>query len=141
MQAVVGHPLANKTTRALATLLALLALPYATPRFRVLRVAHAPGARDEESAITGRSEGYPAQPIAVGDQKLQATENQGGITNALPATHAKEAPDPDALAKTNGTIAIEDPALERGGHALDPFYASARPHAQTERRTPASRAR
>jgi lysophospholipase L1-like esterase len=62
--------------------------------------------------------------MQVGDQKLSATENQAAITNALPATHAREPLDPDLLARTSGTVAIEDPPeTHRPGHALDPFYA------------------
>ena len=31
------------------------------------------------------------------------------VTNALPESHQQEALDPEVLAKTNGTVAIEDP--------------------------------
>jgi lysophospholipase L1-like esterase len=126
---VERHPLANKTTGALATMLVMLAVPYASPRLRALRVAQLPWERPDEDGEVAAGPDGPSSPtappssFAVGDQKLSATENQAAITNALPAEHAHEELDPDALAKTNGTIAIEDP-IAGSGHALDPFYAS-----------------
>jgi lysophospholipase L1-like esterase len=114
----------NKTTVALATMLALLGLPYAIAPLRGLRVAQLPWERADE--MDTAAEAAPPVPRAfdIGDQKLSASENQAAVTNALPATHAKEALDPDALAKTNGTIAIDDPLSPGGARALDPFYAS-----------------
>jgi hypothetical protein len=123
MQVVERRPLA-KTAATLATMLALLAVPYTSPRLRAFRVAHLPGSPLEEPESTEASPTAPPRVIEVGDQKLAATENQAAVSNALPETHAKEALDPDELAKTNGTIAVEDPVLANGGHALDPFYAS-----------------
>ena len=117
-------PLVNKTTVALATMLALLALPYAIPPLRGLRVAHLPWEREEEPERATEAAPVPPRTFDVGDQKLGATENHAAITNALPATHAKEALDPDELARTNGTIAIDDPPSGDGSRALDPFYAS-----------------
>jgi lysophospholipase L1-like esterase len=130
VQVVERHPLANKTTAALATMLAILAVPYLAPSLRALRVAHVPWERDEDPESAAEPKG-PAAPssFVVGDQKLEATSNQGAISNALPANHAAEALDPEVLAKTNGTVAIVDPALAAvaggggGGRALDPFYA------------------
>jgi lysophospholipase L1-like esterase len=132
VHAVQRFPLANKTTAALATMLALLAIPYTSPRLRLFRVANLPWERAAESDPDTAGTADPRAPapqaaFSVGDQKLGATANEAEVTNALPATHAAEAPDPDALARTNGTIAIEDPALPGGAggaHALDPFYAS-----------------
>jgi hypothetical protein len=131
---VERHPLANKTTAALATMLALLAVPYFFPRLHALRVARVPWqpSDEQEAPVDEGSEGKIAKgtppagtpPIEVGDQRLSATENQAAITNALPATHAKEALDPEALARTNGTVAIEDPPAATGRRALDPFYAA-----------------
>jgi lysophospholipase L1-like esterase len=130
-----SHPLANKTTIALATMLAILAVPYATPKLRALRVVHAPWEADEEPESVGDPRApTPQAAFAVGDQKLGATENDAVITNALPATHVSEALDPDALAKTNGTIAIVDPATATG-HAMDPFYANL---ARTLRKEPSA---
>ena len=124
MQAVERHPFANKTTAAIATMLALLAIPYLSPRLRPLQVAHVPWQHDDEAEAPAEPAGVSPRVVEVGDQKLAATENQAAVTNALPATHAKEALDPEALARTNGTIAIEEPLTEGGGHALDPFYAA-----------------
>ncbi len=118
-------PLANKTTVALGTMLALLAVPYAMPALHALRVARVPWSHEDDADVS--AEPPPATPprsFVVGDQKLGATENQAAVTNALPATHANEALDPDVLAKTNGTVAIEDPPGANGARALDPFYAS-----------------
>src|SRR5271170_4074482 len=95
---VTTHPLANKTTIALATMLALLAIPYATPKLHALRVAHAPWEAEEEPESVGDPRApTPQAAFAVGDQKLGATENDAVVTNALPATHAAEALDPDEL--------------------------------------------
>ena len=129
---VTTHLLANKTTIALGTMLAVLAVPYVTPKLHALRVAHVPWEPDEEpEGATDPHAAPQASSFAVGDQKLSATENEAVVTNALPASHANEALDPDALAKTNGTIAIVDPTSDdpedagaKGAHALDPFYAS-----------------
>jgi lysophospholipase L1-like esterase len=130
VQVVERHPLANKTSAALATMLAILAVPYTTPALRALRVAHPPWEAEAEAEpeASEANDAPPPSPSAfgVGDQKLQATENAATITNALPTTAGatKDALDPEALARTNGTIAIEDPEVDGGGHALDPFYAS-----------------
>ena len=126
MQAVERPPLANKTTVALATMLAILALPYLTPRLHAFRVVHPPWEResDEEPPSSTEQPTTPPRSFAVGDQRLRASENEAAITNALPATHANEALNPEALARTNGTIAIEDPSEGGSEHALDPFYAS-----------------
>jgi hypothetical protein len=105
-------------------MLALLAIPYATPKLRALRVAHPPWEAPEDvEPVADAPVAPPASSFSVGDQKLAATENSGAVTNALPATHSGEVIDPVALAKTNGTIAIDDPVTPTG-HALDAFYAS-----------------
>jgi lysophospholipase L1-like esterase len=114
------HPLTNKTSIALATMLLLLAIPYATPKLRSLRVTRAPWEpKEEEPEATEPGPATPPSAFSVGDQKLHATENEATVTNALPASHHEEAIDEAALAKTNGTVAIDDPS-----HSLDPFYAS-----------------
>jgi hypothetical protein len=134
VRALDRPPLLNKTTVALGTMLALLAVPYAAPGLRALRVVRPPWAHDDDAEASPPSQATaPPKAFTVGDQKLAATENQGAVTNALPATHAQEALDPDVLAKTNGTIAIEDPAGADGARSLDPFYASL---ARTLRREP-----
>jgi len=42
MQPPDRHPLLGKTTAALSVMLLALAVPYASPRLRPLRIAHAP---------------------------------------------------------------------------------------------------
>ncbi len=122
-----AHPLLGKTTRALLVMLAALAVPYATPLLRALRVAPAPWDR----AATQEGNAPPAAAaaptaVATGEQALPASENTPTVNNALPdeAPRAGSAPgalpdiDPDVRA-TLRTIAIEDAS----GHALDPFFA------------------
>jgi lysophospholipase L1-like esterase len=117
------HPLANKTVLALATMLALLAAPYASPRLRALRVVAPPWERPAEPEAAGDpASPAPAPAFVVGEQKLSATENSATVTNALPATHegdVAQTRDAEEIARTRGTIAIEDPQDE-----LAPFYAS-----------------
>src|ERR1700729_4033884 len=99
----------TKTTIALGTMLVLLALPYFSPRLRPLQVVHLPWQEQPRDDAPDPAEGAPPPPrIAVGHQRLSAPENQGAIPNALPAPHAKEALDPDALAGRARTIAIAD---------------------------------
>ena len=99
----------------------LLAIPYLSPKLRPLRVAASPWDPPAESDAVAAPE-KSAAPVAsstVGETTLRATENQGTVTNALPAEKAKEPPpDPAVLAKLAGSIAVEDPT----GHALDAFY-------------------
>jgi lysophospholipase L1-like esterase len=113
------HPLATKTTRALLAMLAVLAVPYATPALRRFRVAEAPWDRDRavEAPAAPLSETARPAPV-VGDQKLGATANEETVSNALP----EKAPplDESALARELGSLAVDDPT----GHALDGYYAS-----------------
>ncbi|WP_394826014.1 GDSL-type esterase/lipase family protein [Pendulispora albinea] len=125
----------GKTARALAVMALVLAIPYLSPKLRSLRVAALPweppppevttaenGAPDEKAANA------PAPANTVGETTLRATENQGTVTNALPSEKTEApVPDPAALAKLAGSIAVEDPT----GRALDAFYAQL---ARTERK-------
>jgi lysophospholipase L1-like esterase len=127
------HPLLGKTTLAIASMLALLAIPYASPRLKGMRVTHAPWepAEPAEPAEGAENLGDPKAPapqpaFVVGDQSLKATANEGTVTNALPEDQAharandpREALDPSVLAKLAGSLAVEDPT----GHALDKLYA------------------
>jgi lysophospholipase L1-like esterase len=111
------HPLFGKTTRTLLVMLAVLAVPYATPRLQRLRVVPAPW--DQVVAPeTPPAETTPPPPVS-GEQALPASENTPTIHNALPdESHATlPALDPD-VAATLRTTAIEDPT----GHALDAFF-------------------
>jgi lysophospholipase L1-like esterase len=111
-----AHPLLAKTPRALLVMLAALALPYASPRLRALRVVRAPwdSVLDEEAAP-------PVAPPAVvaGEQALPASENSPTVNNALPSASNGTFPDIDPqVRETLRTRAIEDP----GGHTLDAFF-------------------
>jgi lysophospholipase L1-like esterase len=122
------HPLLGKTSGALAVMLAVLAVPYASPRLRALRVARAPWDHAVESPATSP----PPAPSVVeaGEQALPASQNTPTVNNALPSEGATTLPDidPDVRA-TLRTAAVEDP----GGHALDAFFARL---ARTERKEP-----
>ena len=116
------HPLLGKTTRALAVMAVALAVPYASPSLRRLRVAEVPWDRSSDATdATDATRGVAPKEAAptVGEATLHASENAGGVTNALPDTPAEEPElDPQILARTAGSLAIEDPT----GHAMDAFY-------------------
>jgi lysophospholipase L1-like esterase len=122
----LDHPLLGKTGQTLLVMLATLAVPYATPRLRALRVVPAPW----DPATPTDDEGSGPMPApsapATGEQALPASQNTPTVNNALPtesaqATEATGAlPDIDPDVKpTLRTVPIEDPT----GHALDAFYA------------------
>jgi len=114
----------GKTTVAIGVMLTLLAVPYATPRLARYRVARAPWDRSAETAaeslaaaatVPGRVE------LTQGETTLKASRNEATVTNALPEAPAAAPPiDAQALAKTKGSIAVEDAT----GTALDAFYTS-----------------
>lgn len=111
----MDNPLLGRTTRVIGIMLAVLAVPYAHPSMRRLRVIHAPWDKEADAA-TAR---LVAPPVAsVGDQALPASLNQATVTNALPDEPERTPLDPAVLAKTVGSLAIEDPT----GTALDAFY-------------------
>ncbi len=117
---VSEHPLLGKTTRALLVMVAALAIPYATPRLRPLRVARLPWdvepAVEEASAQTAQ----PPAPASAGEQELPASENAPTINNALPAGAPASPLELDPIVgSTLRHVAIEDPS----GHALDAFFA------------------
>jgi lysophospholipase L1-like esterase len=126
------HPLLGKTTVALGVMLTLLAIPYASPRLRAYRVTRAPwDTTSSETTTTSETIAAVTAPTpTLGDQSLHASENQGTVTNALPA----EKTDPVLLAETAGSLAVEDPVLQDGKtHALDAFYRSL---ARTDKKEP-----
>ncbi|HEY3822015.1 MAG TPA: GDSL-type esterase/lipase family protein [Polyangiaceae bacterium] len=112
------HPLLGKTPRALLVMLAVLAIPYASPRLRALRVARAPWdpvvEEETREAVT------PAPTVtATGEQALPSSENTPTVNNALPSESRTTLPDIDPdVRPTLRTVAIEDPS----GHALDAFF-------------------
>jgi lysophospholipase L1-like esterase len=111
-------------------MLAVLAVPYGSPRLRALRVAPAPWDR----AASGGDETppaaptAPAAPVASGEQALPASENTPTVNNALPAESGAALPEMDPQVRaTLRTVPIEDGT----GHALDAFYGRL---SRTERR-------
>ncbi|MFO0734930.1 MAG: GDSL-type esterase/lipase family protein [Labilithrix sp.] len=117
----MSHPLLGKTSAAIGVMLVLLAVPYSSPRLARLRVAHMPWEPKEEIAAeseVARTVAAPAPVPTQGETKLQASKNEGTVTNSLPETPALAKPSAEDLAKTKGSIAIEDPS----GHAMDAFY-------------------
>jgi lysophospholipase L1-like esterase len=127
-------PLLGKTSRTLLVMVAVLAVPYATPRLRALRIVPAPWERlrpaDDvagetwleslDGAERARAASAPPAP-SVGEQALPASENMATVNNALPsqATPVVELPDIDPEVRaTLRTVPIQDP----GGHTLDSFF-------------------
>jgi lysophospholipase L1-like esterase len=126
---VSENPLLGKTTRALLVMVAALAVPYATPRLRPLRVVHVPW---DDATDRAPEEAMPAEPApfaaTLGEQALPESENTPTVNNALPADSASSPLDLDPLVKsTLRTVGIENPS----GHALDAFFARL---ARTDRR-------
>jgi lysophospholipase L1-like esterase len=118
------HPLLGKTGRTLLVMVAVLAIPYATPRLRVLRVTPAPWDHTApEDTETEPAAAAPSAAPSSGEQMLPASENTPTVNNALPTESAATLPDIDPDVKaTLRTVAIEDPS----GHALDAFFARLR---------------
>jgi lysophospholipase L1-like esterase len=126
------HPVLGKTTRTLLVMLAALAVPYASPRLRVLRIVRAPWEAAAISEVTPDEPPSASTPPApsAGEQALPASENTPTINNALPAESTATLPeiDPEVRA-TLRTVAIEDSS----GHALDAFFARL---SRTDRKEP-----
>lgn len=118
------HPLAGKTARTLLVMLAALAVPYASPKLRALRVVPAPWDRTPTAEDEPEARAATAPPAASsGEQTLPESENTPTVNNALPAESAPTLPDIDpAVRPTLRTVPIEDAS----GHALDAFFARLR---------------
>jgi lysophospholipase L1-like esterase len=104
------HPLLGKTTRALLVMLAVLAIPYASPRLRKLRIVRAPWDKTEDDALP-TAPVVPPPVTTVGESALGATQNNATITNALPE-EVRVPLDAEELAKAAGSVAIEDETNE-----------------------------
>jgi lysophospholipase L1-like esterase len=103
--------LTGKTARALAVMLALLAIPYASPKLARLRIT------TDWHAVEPSS--VPTPMLTIGETTLNASKNTGTVANALPDERKSDEPlDPAVLAKLAGSVAVED---ESG--ALEAFYA------------------
>jgi lysophospholipase L1-like esterase len=119
MRGVERHPLAGKTTGTLVVMLGLLGVPYASSSLSALRVSPAPWDAAHDRGRIGRA-ASPSPAPTVGEQVLGPTSNEATISNALPEETPSAPIDSAVLAKTAGSLGIEDPT----GHALDAFYAS-----------------
>lgn len=112
---------------AVGVMLAILAVPYLSPRLERLRVARAPWETNISPDPTAIAAVPTAMPVLTqGETKVKASENHATVTNALPdlpaagPTKAKEGA-PEEKASTppaKPVVGIEDPS----GHALDAFY-------------------
>jgi lysophospholipase L1-like esterase len=102
-------------------MLALLAVPYATPRLARFRLVKAPWESvTMDVPLANAAPAAASAPVLTqGETSLKASTNEKTVTNALPDTPATAPLDPKALAKTKGSIAVEDAT----GKALDAFYA------------------
>ncbi len=107
------HPLFGKTSRALVVMGLLLAVPYASPKLRKMRIADAPWDGTAEVATAPS-----AETLSVGEATLSASKNEGTVNNALPEAPKSVEVDPSVLAKAAGSLALEDAT----GHAMDAFY-------------------
>src|SRR6188472_2510096 len=82
----MNHPLGGKTSIAVGVMLTILAVPYFTPRLEKLRVAHAPWQKNisADPSALAQSPVIAAPVLTQGETKVEASENQATITNALP---------------------------------------------------------
>ena len=108
------HPLLRKTTRALLVMLAVLLVPYASPKLRRFRVVHAPWDPVEDDVASGSL--TPAPVTTIGEAKLSETKNNATITNALP-DNDRVPLDAEDLARAAGSVAVDDPTGE-----MNAFY-------------------
>ena len=112
------HPLTGKTARAILVMVAVLAVPYATPRLKALRVARLPW-EAETVLVEPSPPEAPAAPPSAGEQMLPASENTPTVNNALPAESHAALPEIDpSIRAALRAVPIEDPT----GHALDTFF-------------------
>ena len=116
------HPLSGKTTlAAVGVMLVLLAMPYTTAKLARFRVAHLPWEKPaDELEPEAVAQVTPAPAPTQGEAKLEASKNEGTVTNALPDTPYDKGQQVSAadIAKAKGSVAIEDAT----NHALDTFY-------------------
>src|SRR5687767_15124585 len=89
----VSNPLGGKTTMAIATMLAVLAVPYRSPRLSRFRVAHAPWDKTEAKDDTPKTTDAPV--LTQGETQLKASQNVATVTNALPDDSASKAKELD----------------------------------------------
>jgi lysophospholipase L1-like esterase len=115
-----GHPLTGKTARTLLVMVAVLAVPYATPKLRSFRVARLPWQAETATVEAPPAPAPPAAPPTAGEQALPASENTPTVNNALPAESHTALPEIEpAIRAALHAVDVEDPS----GHALDAFFA------------------
>jgi lysophospholipase L1-like esterase len=111
----------TKTIRTLLVMAVALAVPYATPKLRGLRVVSTPwdqNPRDGDSRDVQAATAAPAP--TPGELTLPPSENTPTVSNALPTESVTTLPDLDPIVRSKlHTTPIEDPS----GRALDPFFA------------------
>ena len=101
-------------------MVAALALPYASPSLRSLRVVHVPWPR--QTAPDDANEALAATiapPPQLGEQALPASENTATVNNALPDDAKASAP---MLASDVRSKLRNVPIEDASGHALDAFF-------------------
>lgn len=122
-----AHEASRHTLRVLLVMAVVLAVPYATPRLRALRVVDLPhgaplGEAPEGSEGEAASAAGGAPSVAPGEQALPASENMATINNALPSESPERRGELPRLARevraALRSVSIEDPT----GHALDRFF-------------------
>ena len=111
----MSHPLLGKTSLTLAVMCLALAVPYTSPKLRALRAVEVPW--DRTDAREAPRPPPPDKQPTLGETTLNASQNEGTVTNALGDKKQSEL-DPSVLAKAKGSLAVEDAT----GHALDAFY-------------------
>jgi len=89
----------------------VLAVPYASPRLRRLRVVRAPWDHTQDDSDTASV--VPPPVTTEGETKLSETKNNATVTNAL-KDDDRVPLDAEDLARAAGSVAIEDPTGEMG---------------------------
>jgi lysophospholipase L1-like esterase len=116
-----SHPLGGKTSVAIGVMLTLLAVPYLSSSLSRFRIARAPWDHSITTDVAVAATAPSSAPqLTQGETSLKASKNEATVTNALPDAPALKALDAHALAKTKGSLAVEDETE----HALDAFYTS-----------------
>lgn len=105
------HPFRGKTIRALGLMLALIAVPYLSPRLSALRVVSLGEEPITEAELDAQEVSEPVAAPAVSTGELESRASENHSANALPT--AKQ--EPVALAAGEGGF-LERPEL------LDAFY-------------------
>jgi hypothetical protein len=96
-------------------MLALLAVPYASPALARFRVARAPWEKAPIEEVNAVAPHAVTPAPSQGETTLAPSKNEATVTNALPDGPVRPS---DNGAKDKSAVAIEDPS----GHALDAFY-------------------